>query len=138
MLVHKATMGVLDRLWTGRHTLGPDGRQVPVELPAVLADVDDPTEWWEIPSQSLLARKIRQYYPLLRPVMDENGGLVEAVPLCSEADQEAAEKVRETKAARIQEAARRGYRNAGRVRPLGLMPFLNCTPPHNEKPAVRE
>ena len=138
MLVHKATMGVLDRLWSGQYIRGADGFQVPADRPATLADVDDPTEWWEIPSRSPLARKIRRYYPLLRPVMDENGGLVEAVPLCSKAEQEAAEKAREAKAARIQEAARRGYREVKRVRPLGLMPFLNCTPPHNEKPAVRE
>lgn len=120
-------MGVLDRIWTGRHTLGPDGVLTPVERPAVPSDVDDPEDWWEIPSRGALAQKIRRYYPLLSPVVDGEGCLVEVVPLCSEEDQEAAERVRQAKAAMTQEAARRGYRKAGKVRPLGLMPFLSCT-----------
>ena len=120
-------MGVLDRIWTGQHTRGPDGILSPVERPAVLADVDTPEDWWEIPSRSSLARRIRIHYPFLSPVLDEEGGLVDVVPLRTEADQEAAETARVTKAARVQEAARRGYRKSGRVRPLGLMPFLSCT-----------
>lgn len=120
-------MGVLDRIWTGQHTRGPDGILNPVERPVVPSDVDNPEDWWEIPSRGALAQKIRRYYPLLRPVVDEEGCLVEVVPLCPEERQEAAETVREAKAARVQEAARRGYRRAGRVRPLGLMPFLSCT-----------
>ena len=70
--------------------------------------------------------------------MDGEGCLVEVVPLCSEEDQEAAERAREVKAAQAQEAARRGYRKAGRVRPLGLMPFLSCTPPCNKPGAAKE
>ncbi len=120
-------MGVLDRIWTGRHTLSPDGVLIPVERPAVFSDVDDPEDWWEIPSRGALAYKIRRYYPLLSPVVDGEGRLVEVVPLCPEEDREAAERAREVKAAQAQEAARRGYRKAGKVRPLGLMPFLNCT-----------
>ena len=120
-------MGVLDRIWTGQHTRGQDGTQIPADRPAVPADVDDPAEWWEIPSRSSLARQIRLYYPFLSPVVDESGHLVDVVLLHSKEDQEAAEKAREAKAARTQEAARRGYRRAGRVRPLGLMPFLDCT-----------
>lgn len=127
MLVHKATMGVLDRIWTGQHTRGPDGILNPVERLAVPSDVDNPEDWWEIPSRGVLAQKIRRYYPLLRPVVDEEGCLVEVVPLCSEAEQEAAERAKEVKEAQTQKAARRGYRKAGRVRPLGLMPFLSCT-----------
>lgn len=126
MLVHKSTMGVLDRIWTGRHSRGPDGVLTPVDRPAALSDVENPEAWWEIPSQGALARKVRRYYPLLRPVVDEEGGLVEVV-LCPDDDQEATERAREVKAARTQEAARRGYRKAGKVRPLGLMPFLNGT-----------
>ena len=127
-------MGVLDRIWTGRHSRGPDGVLTPVDRLAALSDVEDPEAWWEIPSQGALARKIRRYYPLLRPVVDEEGGLVEVVPLCPDEDQEAAERAREVKAARTQEAARRGYRKAGKVRPLGLMPFLSCTPSCNTAP----
>ena len=124
-------MGVLDRIWTGRHSQGPDGVLTPVDRPAALSDVEDPEAWWEIPSQGTLARKIRRYYPLLRPVVDGEGRLVEAVPLCPDEDQEAAERAREVNTAMTQEAARRGYRKAGKVRPLGLMPFLSCTPSCN-------
>ena len=124
-------MGVLDRIWTGRHSQGPDGVLTPVDRPAALSDVEDPEAWWEIPSQGTLARKIRRYYPLLSPVVDGEGRLVEAVPLCRDEDQEAAERAREVNTAMTQEAARRGYRKAGKVRPLGLMPFLSCTPSCN-------
>ena len=120
-------MGVLDRIWTGQHTRGPDGILSPLERQAVSSDVDHPEDWWEIPSRSSLARRIRLHYPFLSPVLDEEGGLVDVVPFCTEADQEAAERAREAKAAQVQEAARRGYRKAGRVRPLELMPFLSCT-----------
>lgn len=131
-------MGVLDRIWTGRHSRGLDGVLTPVDRPAALSDVEDPEAWWEIPSQGALARKIGRYYPLLRPVVDEEGGLVEVVPLCPDEDQEAAERAREVKAARTQEAARRGYRKAGRVRPLGLMPFLSCTSSCNKQQTARD
>lgn len=131
-------MGVLDRIWTGRHSRGPDGVLTPVDRPAALSDVEDPEAWWEIPSQGALARKVRRYYPLLRPVVDEEGGLVEVVPLCPDEDQEAAERAREAKAAMAQEAARRGYRKAGRVRPLGLMPFLSCTSSCNKQQTARD
>lgn len=131
-------MGVLDHIWTGRHSRGPDGVLTPVDRPAALSDVEDPEAWWEIPSQGTLARKIRRYYPLLRPVVDEEGGLVEVVPLCPDEDQEAAERAREVKAARTQEAARRGYRKAGKVRPLGLMPFLSCTSSCNKQQTARD
>lgn len=131
-------MGVLDRIWTGRHSRGTDGVLTPVDRPAALSDVEDPEAWWEIPSQGALARKVRRYYPLLRPVVDEEGGLVEVVPLCPDEDQEAAERAREVKAARTQEAARRGYRKAGRVRPLGLMPFLSCTSSCNKQQTARD
>ena len=131
-------MGVLDRIWEGQYTRGPDGTQIPADRPAVLSDVEDPEAWWEIPSQGALARKVRRYYPLLRPVVDKEGGLVEVVPLCPDEDQEATKRAREVKAARTQEAARRGYRKAGKVRPLGLMPFLSCTPPCNKPGAAKE
>lgn len=131
-------MGVLDRIWEGQYARGPDGTQIPVDRPAALSDVEDPEAWWEIPSQGALARKVRRYYPLLRPVADEEGGLVEVVPLCPDEDQEAAERAREVKAARTQEAARRGYRKAGKVRPLGLMPFLSCTSSCNKQQTARD
>ena len=121
-------MGVLDRIWTGRHSRGPDGVLTPVDRLAALSDVEDPEAWWEIPSQGTLARKIRRYYPLLRPVVDGEGRLVEAVPLCPDKDQEAAERAREAKAARTQEAARRGYRKPAKCSPLGFLRFFISRP----------
>jgi len=121
-------MGVLDYIWTGKHTHGPDGTMVPVERPAVLADVDDPEGWWEIPSRSALAKKIRLYYPLLRPVTGPDGQLVDVVILRPEEGQEAAQEARD---ALKKEAAQRGYKRPGKVRPRGLMPFLSCTQPCN-------
>lgn len=138
MLIHKTTMGVLDRIWTGQHTRRADGTLSPLDRPATLSDVDNPEDWWEIPSRGALAQKIRRYYPFLRPVVDGEGGLMEVVPLCSEAAQEAAERAREVKAAMAQEAVRRGYRKAGKVRPLGLMPFLSCTPSCNKTQTAQE
>lgn len=138
MLIHKASMGVLDRIWTGRHIRKPDGVLIPMERFAVLSDVDDPENWWEIPSWGTLALKIRRFYPLLSPVVDEEGRLVDVVPLHSKMDQEAAEGARKAKAAKSQEATRRGYRYAGKVRPLGLMPFLSCMPPCNKPGAAKE
>lgn len=120
-------MGVLDRIWDGQYTRGPDGTLNPVERQAVLSDVDVPEDWWEIPSRSPLARRIRLHYPFLSPVVDEEGTLVDVIPLRTGAGQETAERARAVKAAQIQEAARRGYQKAGRMRPLGLMPFLSCT-----------
>ena len=131
-------MGVLDRIWTGRHSQGPDGVLTPVDRPAALSDVEDPEAWWEIPSQGTLARKIRRYYPLLRPVVDEEGRLVEAVPLCPDEDQEAVERARKAKAANDAGSRPPGYQKAGKVRPLGLMPFLSCTPPCNKTGAAQE
>ena len=64
-------------------------------------------------------------------MVDKEGRLVEVVPLYPDEDLEAAERARKAKAARTQEAARRGYQKAGKVRPLGLMPFLSCTPSCN-------
>lgn len=127
MLIHKRTMGILDRVWTGRHTRTQNGTLLPMERLAVLSDVDSPEDWWEIPSLGALAKKVRRYYPLLRPVTDEEGHLVGVVPLYPDEDQKAAERAREAKAARTQEAARRGYRKAGKVRPLWLMSFLTGT-----------
>ncbi len=122
MLVHKATRGVLDCIWTGRYIRGPDGARLPLERPARLSDVDDPEAWWEIPGAGPLARRVRRYYPFLRPVVDGEGRLADVIPLRQEEGREAAGQAEE----RRREAGRRGYKNPGRVRPTGLMPFL-CT-----------
>ena len=60
------------------------------------------------------------YYPWITPVVDEAGALTDV-----ELQREAPDgELEARKAALKDEAARRGYRTAGKVRPKGLMPFL--------------
>lgn len=129
MLVHKATMGVLDRVWTGKHAHRPDGTLCPIDRPAVLADVDDPEDWWEIPGTGPLARTIRMNYPWIRPETSLSGELTGVVVTRTLERQTEAQAVQE---ARREEARERGYKRTGRMRPRGLMPFLSCTPTCND------
>ena len=130
MLVHKRTMGVLDRIWKGFYRRGPGGVSEPVCQTATLADVDDPDEWWDIPSTDHLAAVIRSCYPWLEPQVDEAGALTGVTVLREGRSEE--ERLRE---ARAREAARRGYRSPGRVRPKGLMPFLGASQ-HTSNPGA--
>ncbi len=76
MLVHKATMGVLDRFWTGRHRKPPGGGEEPVMAEYTLENTGlDPAEWWEVPRGSALGRKLRRYYPFCSPAVSEDGSL---------------------------------------------------------------
>ena len=123
MLIHKQTMGVLDTFWTGENHLDPkSGLQVPVEREYTFRTAPElsPEEWWEVSRGSKLGKKLRMYYPWVTPVVDEAGELtdVEIQREPPDGEQEA------RKTALKEEAARRGYRAAGRVRPKGLMPFL--------------
>ena len=131
MLIHKETMGVLDTYWTGTYRLEVStGLQTPVEQEYSFCTAPElsPAEWWEVPRNSKLGRKLRMYYPWVDPVVDETGELMD-VELQREAP---GGKQRARKAELEQEAARLGYRAAGRVRPKGLMPFLMQ---QTEKPA---
>lgn len=131
MLVHKRTMGVLDTFWTGAYRLDPRmGTLVPVEQEYVRQSVPglDAEDWWEVPRRSKLGRKLRLYYPWVEPVVDETGELVDV-----ELQEMPGNERRKIKKELLeQEAARRGYRAAARVRPKGLMPFLMR---QTEKPA---
>lgn len=123
MLIHKQTMGVLDTFWTGENHLDTkSGLQVPVEREYTFRTAPElsPEEWWEVSRGSKLGKKLRMYYPWVTPVVDEAGELtdVEIQREPPDGEQEA------RKTALKEEAARRGYRAAGRVRPKGLMPFL--------------
>ena len=130
MLIHKQTMGVLDTFWTGENHLDPkSGLQVPVERDYTFRTAPDlsPEEWWEVPMSSKLGKKIRMYYPWITPVVDAAGELTDVeLPETAQSQEQAARKT-----ALKEEAVRRGYRSAGKVRPKGLMPFLRQT----EKPA---
>ena len=123
MLIHKQTMGVLDTFWTGENHLDTkSGLQVPVEREYTFRTAPElsPEEWWEVSRGSKLGKKLRMYYPWVTPVVDEAGELtdVEIQREPPDGEQEA------RKTALKEEAARRGYRAAGKVRPKGLMPFL--------------
>ena len=117
MLIHKATMGVLDRLWTGEYRRSPDGMVQPADRWATPADVERPEEWWEVPSHGPLARTIRTHYPWLEPQVDEAGALIGVTVL-----REGPEGPEP--GGRAEEAGRRGYRRRRQLRPTGLMPFL--------------
>lgn len=123
MLIHKRTMGVLDTYWTGAYRLDPAlGVQVPVEQEYTFRTAPElsPEEWWEVSRGSKLGKKLRMYYPWITPVVDEAGELKDVeLPETAQSQERAARK-----ASLKEEAARRGYRAAGRVRPKGLMPFL--------------
>ena len=123
MLIHKSTMGVLNTYWTGAHRIVPGSiAPEPVMREYTFQSAPDlgPEEWWEVPAASALGRKIRMYYPWITPVVDEAGALTDV-----ELQREAPDgELEARKAALKDEAARRGYRTAGKVRPKGLMPFL--------------
>lgn len=60
------------------------------------------------------------YYPWVTPVVDEAGELTDVeLPETAQSQEQAARK-----SALKEEAARRGYQEAGRVRPRNMMPFL--------------
>lgn len=116
-------MGVLDTYWTGAYRLDPStGLQIPVDQEYSFRTFPDlsSAEWWEVPRNSQLGRKLRLYYPWVDPVVDEAGMLtdVEIQRAAPDGEQEA------RKAALAQEAQRRGYRQRKKVRPKNIMPFL--------------
>lgn len=76
MLVHKATMGVLDQFWTGRYRKAPTGGEEPVMAEYTLENTPlSPDEWWEVPRGSALGRKLRRHYPFCSPAVSEDGSL---------------------------------------------------------------
>lgn len=117
-------MGVLDMVWTGSFTRGIDGILTPKYRSVSISEVDDPDNWWEIPSNGSLARRIRLSYPFIDPVVSDDGSLVDINLQHTDEEKEQMEQI---KAAKTKEAKRRGYKSGSRVRPLGLMPFLNTT-----------
>lgn len=121
MLIHKATMGVLEYFWTGKYQTNHSGNLVPIDRPATLSDVDDPEEWWEIPNNCTLARTIHIYYPWITPEIDSDGRLI-GVKI--QKDEEDEPEFHIDRDALKREASSRGYRNIGRIRPKGMMPFL--------------
>ena len=82
MLVHKRTMGVLDLIAVEVSKPLPGGDTIRL-LSATMQSLDglDPAEWWEIRRDSPLGRKCRVYYPLMEPILDESGALIDVRPI---------------------------------------------------------
>ena len=114
---------MLDTYWTGAFRLDPStGLQIPVEQEYSFCTAPELSlaEWWEVPRSSKLGRKLRLYYPWVTPIVDEAGELTDVeLPETAQSQEQAARK-----SALKEEAARRGYQEAGRVRPRNMMPFL--------------
>ena len=127
MLIHKGTMGVLTWMWTGKHRM-ENGRSLPAMRQYRLSDLprEDWDNWWELPTNSPLAQKIRKHYPWLEPVLGPEGELLDVNITANSQDAERERQQARHRAAQQEEAARRGYRKRGMVRPTGLMPFLNA------------
>ena len=126
MLIHKRTMGILTWMWTGGHRRMADGTTGLVMREYRFSDLprEDWENWWEIPTNSPLGRKIRQYYPWLEPVLGADGELLDVDITADDREAERERQQIQQRAARQEEAVRRGYRKRGMVRPTGLMPFL--------------
>lgn len=80
MLIHKATLGVLEYApWDGTCRTF-NGVRLPVLQPASLSKLGlDPAEWWELDGRSALAKTVRQCWPWFTPVVC-GGELVGAEP----------------------------------------------------------
>ena len=127
MLVHRSTMGVLLDIWTGEHRWDPvAGENIPAMRPAKPGDVPDydPAEWWEVPADTPLGRRILKYYPALTPVVGEGGELLDALPEQPEKPDPETAKL---------EARARGYKKRTRLRPKNLFDFMIPNPAKNEK-----
>ena len=78
VIIHKKTMGAVDRIWNGKWRI-IQCRREPFYEPAKLSDFPElnPDDWWEIRTGSKLGKKVVRYYPEIEPVVDENGLLVD-------------------------------------------------------------
>ena len=128
LLIHKETMGVLDYVWTGSYRHTPSGEKIPVRRRATLEYLRkqfpelDPAEWWELPEDHPLTTLILRNYPWLTPVVGPDGELLDVK---NSRREETKRQEQEVKQRRQKEAQSRGYRQAGRMRQLGLFSFLN-------------
>lgn len=122
MMIHKRTMGVLECIWEGQYRHDRNGYKIPLEKQVKLSDFPtlNPDDWWEIQNDCALAKRLKAIYPFCSPVTGLDGELVDMLPW--EQNEDIA--IQEEQQRRREEAQRRGYCQAGRVRPKHLMPFL--------------
>lgn len=80
MLIHKATLGVLEFApWDGSYRTF-NGVCIPILRPATLAGLGlDPADWWEVDGRSSLAKALRGCWPWFDPVVIA-GELVDIQP----------------------------------------------------------
>lgn len=107
-------------VWTGDSDAGG-----PIFRAATLADVDNPSEWWEVSRSSKIGKCARKYYPYLEAFEDADGILRGVKPthdnVVIEEDLERERLMEELQAEAVRS---RGYVRRDKVRPKGLMPFL--------------
>ena len=140
MLIHKGTMGVLTWMWTGQHRRMANGSTLPAMRQYRLSDLprEDWDNWWELPTNSPLGRKILQYYPWLEPVLGPEGELLDVNITANDQEAERERQQARQRAVQQEEAVRRGYRRRASVRPTGLMPFLNAERSSTNEPVRKQ
>lgn len=118
---------MLSEIWTGAYETDHNGNFVPVIRSARLSDIPekDRSQWWEIPNNGTLAKRILENYPLLLPVIGPEGELVDVQVTLDEHAQERIAMDTELQNMAKKEAVKRGYRARRGLRPKGLMPFLS-------------
>lgn len=81
MIVHKATMGIVEHVWTGKYAKSVVGPKIPLLVEAALQSCNIPESeydlWWYVPNGSSLAKKLRRCYPDCIPIIDADGYLVD-------------------------------------------------------------
>ena len=133
MLIHKATMGVLEYIWHGEYRTVQSKPGNPVRVPVMNrvtpADIPDydPKEWWQVQDGSPLARKIHRNYPYLTPIVGENGELLD-VTIARETGLQETDLKEEMR----REARARGYKSRVALRPKNMFTFLKDGGKENE------
>ena len=132
-------MGVLTWMWTGKHRR-EKGSSLPAMRQYRLSDLpqEDWDNWWEVPTNSPLAQKIRAHYPWLEPVLGPEGELLDVNITVNDQEAERERQQARQRAAQQEEAVRRGYRRRASVRPTGLMPFLNAERSSTNEPVRKQ
>lgn len=119
MLIHKASKGVIHRIFTGKTIWDPvTEKKIPQEVEATFENVslDNPQEWVYLSNHSKFAPIILKFYPDIDLFFDEDGRISGiAVSFLPPPDEISAKKKEDAK----QRGYTRSYRN---LRPTGIFP----------------
>lgn len=128
MLVHLPIMGILESRWVFKifkteygEVEGKEAAYVPCTFKNTY--LENPEEWVEVSSSSLLGKKIKRHYPWLEPVYNDEGQFVD-VNIIDKYNGEYVKMQEEIREEKKEEAKERGYKSRYNIRPRGLMPFL--------------